>query len=192
MKIIECLVLPCERKEIKDFVETWHYSKSINGIISDYCFKLMDGDRIIGAAIYGRMAMAGVWKKYVEKPEELIELRRLCCIDETPKNAESRLIGQSIRWLKRNTQVKVIISYADQTYGHIGTIYKATNFENIGYTSPGRVIMYRGKKFHDKCIRTKYNGVLKPFAQEIKTALEKGEAEYVITKPKVIYKYRLL
>lgn len=192
MKIIECQVLPCERKEIKDFVETWHYSKSINGIISDYCFKLMDGDRIIGAAIYGRMAMAGVWKKYVDKPEELIELRRLCCIDETPKNAESRLIGQSIRWLKRNTGVKVIISYADQTYGHIGTIYKATNFQNIGYTSPGRVIRYKGKKFHDKCIRTKYNGILKPFAQEIKTALEAKEAIYEITKPKVIYKYKLV
>ena len=66
----------CNRKEIKTFIETWHYSKNINGVISDYCFKLMDGDTIIGAIIYGRIAMANVWKKYVKNEKDLIELRR--------------------------------------------------------------------------------------------------------------------
>ena len=46
----------------------------------------MDGDTIIGAIIYGRIAMANVWKKYVKNEKDLIELRRLCCIDDTPKN----------------------------------------------------------------------------------------------------------
>jgi len=53
----------CDRNEIRDFIETWHYSKNINGLISDYCFKLLDGETIIGGMIYGRIAMAGVWKK---------------------------------------------------------------------------------------------------------------------------------
>jgi hypothetical protein len=64
----------CERKEIRNFIEKWHYSQNINGLISDYCFKLLDGDKIIGAMIYGRIAMAGVWKKYAEEEGHLTEL----------------------------------------------------------------------------------------------------------------------
>jgi hypothetical protein len=56
----------CDRKEIKSFIETWHYSKSINGLKSNYCFKLMDKETIIGAMIYGQIGMANVWKKYAD------------------------------------------------------------------------------------------------------------------------------
>ena len=181
----------CERKEIKEFIEEWHYSHSINGLMSDYCFKLMDGDKLIGAMIYGRMAMANVWKKYGDKKEDSIELRRLCCIDDTPKNTESYFIGQTMKWLIKNTKIKTIVSYADPEYGHEGVIYQATNFDLIGKTSVGRVIIFNGKKYHDKSIRTKYKGELKPFAQKIKNALDEGDAYYKKTKGKNIYVYNL-
>ena len=51
--------------------------------------------------------------------------------------------------------------------------------------------MYEGKRYHDKTIRTKYKGNLKPFAKEIKEALENGKAEYVKTKGKNIYLYEI-
>ena len=181
----------CERNEIREFIEEWHYSKNINGLISDYCFKLLDGDNIIGGMIYGRIAMAGVWKKYADNENELTELRRLCCIDDTPKNTESYFIGHTLRWLKKNTNLKRVVSYADTTYNHSGTIYKASNFKNIGMTAKGRVIMYNDRRYHDKTVRTKYKGELKPFAKKIKAALETGEAEYVKTKGKHIYIYEL-
>ena len=149
----------------------------------------MDGSEIIGGMIYGRIAMAGVWKKYTENESELTELRRLCCIDDTPKNTESYFIGNTLRWLKKNTNIKRVISYADMTYQHEGTIYKASNFKHCGMTAKGRVIMYQGKRYHDKTIRTKYKGELKPFAKRIKDALNNGEAEYVKTKGKHIYIY---
>lgn len=181
----------CSRNEVSDFIEKWHYSQNVNGLISDYCFKLLDGDEIIGAMMYGRIAMAGVWKKYVDAESDIIELRRLCCIDETPKNTESYFIGHTLRWLKANTKIKRVISYADTTYGHEGTIYKASNFKHIGMTASGRVIMYNGKRYHDKTIRTKYKGALKPFAKRIKEALDSGAARYINTKGKHIYIYDL-
>lgn len=182
----------CQRNEIRDFIEEWHYSKNINGLMSDYCFKLEDeSGNLIGAMIYGRIAMAGVWKKYAENENELTELRRLCCIDDTPKNTESYFIGKTLNYLKKNTPIKKVISYADATYGHTGVIYRASNFQHIGMTSKGRVIMYNGKRYHDKSIRTTYNGKLKPFAIEIKNALESGLANYVVTKGKFIYIYNL-
>ena len=180
-----------ERGEIKDFVEKYHYSKSINGLMISFCFALYDGERMIGAMIYGKLAMANAWKKYGETADEVLELRRLVLIDETARFSESYFIGKTLRWLKANTRVKTIVSYADPNYGHDGTIYRATNFAHVGMTSPGRVIMWEGKKYHDKAIRTKYKGELKPFAKRLKAALERNEAYYVKQKPKHIYVYRI-
>lgn len=180
-------VLPCSRAEIKDFIEANHYSESINGVMATYCFKLEHDGKLIGAMLYGGLGMANAWKKYAKTPEDVIELRRLCLIDETPKNAESFFIGKTLRWLKQNTTIKTIVSYADPNYGHQGTIYKATNFQLLGKTSKGRVIFWNGRKYHDKAIRTKYKGELKPFAIRIKDALDKGEAYYSVQEPKLIY-----
>lgn len=191
MDIKKFIVKRVERRHLKHFVEENHYSGNINGIISDYCFALFDGERMIGAAIFGRMAMAGQYKRFSEKESDVIELRRLCCIDEAPKNTESYFIGNMIRWMKKNTDLKIIVSYADEEYGHSGTIYKASNFEYWGKKPGARVIIWNGKKYHDKAIRTKNKGVLKPFAIAIKQALDNGDAHYKKTSGKHTYVYRL-
>ncbi len=181
---LEYRVSPCERNEIKNFIEKWHYSKSINGVQSDYCFKMERGEELIGGIIFGKPAMSQQLKRY---GAGVMELRRLVCVDNTKRNAESYFIGRCLRWIRDNTDIKTIVSYADPEYGHEGIVYKATNFMLEGKTPPGRVIMYRGKKYHDKTIRTKYNGKLKPFAEKIKKALESGEAHYKDTVGKNIY-----
>ncbi len=191
MSVKEYTIEQCQRNEIKEFIEKWHYSKSINGLMSSYCFKLLDGDKLIGAMIYGKLAMANAYKKYGDTQEDVIELRRLCCIDDAPKNTESYFIGRTLRWLKQNTKIKTVVSYADPEYGHSGIIYKASNFKLIGKTAKGRVIMFDGKKYHDKAIRTCYNGKLKPFALKLKQELENGNAYYKKTVGKNIYIYKL-
>lgn len=191
-KVRDFTVSTCGRQEIQKFVERHHYSKNVNGLSTQYCFKLLDSNlTLIGAIIYGRVSMKGVWKKYVDKEEHLIELKRLCCIDNTPKNTESFFIGSTLRWLRKRTDIKKVISYADKTYGHDGIVYRATNFDYLGETSSGKVIMYNGKRYHDKTIRTKHNGKLKPFAVRIKEELKKGNAYYVDTLGKNIYLYNL-
>lgn len=193
----EYIVELVDRKIIKDFIEKWHYSHNINGLISDYCFALYYLDAIenkkvmIGALIYGSFGMANVWKNYAENSSDVIELRRLALINSTVRNSESFFIGKSLQWLKKNTTLKKVISYSDLYYGHEGIIYKASNFTKIGETSKGRLINCNGKLYHDKAIRTKYKGELKPFAKRLKIALENGEAFYVNTPPKNIYQYVL-
>ena len=175
------------RSDIRSFIEANHYSGSINGVMSSFSFALLDGANLVGAMIYGPLGMANAWKKYADKPDHVIELRRLALIDDTPKNAESFFIAKTLRWLKKNTEIKQVVSYADPNYGHEGTIYKAANFRHVGMTSKGKVIWWQGKKYHDKAIRTTYNGKLKPFAERLKQALEAGEAVYAVQEPKHIY-----
>lgn len=179
------------RADIRDFIEANHYSRSINGCIADYCFALFDGNTMIGAMFYGRMAMAGQWKRFSSTEANVTELRRLCCIDDTPKNTESYFIGKTLRWLRKNTNIKKVISYADAEHGHTGVIYKASNFTLEGFRKGARVIVHNGKQYHDKTIRTKYKGELKPFALKVKNALECGEAVYKETAGKYCYVYTL-
>lgn len=189
-----------QRKDIKDFIETWHYSGSINGCISDYCFALFKPcGEMAGAMFFGRMAMANQWKKFSDNKDNVIELRRLCCIDDTPKNTESYFIGKSLKLLKKywcegknkGKNKCIVVSYADKEYGHIGTIYKATNFKMIGEIKGAKVIIWGDKRYHDKTIRTKYKGELKPFAKRVKYALECGEAFYKNTAGKYTYTYKI-
>ena len=185
---IDYVVRAVERSEVRDFIERHHYSHNINGLMSSYCFAMYDqADAMVGAMIYGKLGMANAWKKYGDSIDEVMELRRLVLVDDTPKNSESYFIGRTLRWLKANTEVKTIVSYADPNYGHSGIIYRATNFEHVGMTAPGKVIIWDGKKYHDKAIRTKYKGELKPFAKRLRQALEDGEAHYETQLPKHIY-----
>lgn len=151
-------VKPCTRSDITEFMNTWHYSHSIAGLTNSYCFGMYYKDELIGAMIYGRMAMKGQSVKYwddnvlnayksglisyQDADSTVLELRRLACIDDTCRNAESYFIGQTIKWLKRNApMVRIIISYADEQFGHHGIIYKAANFKHVGMTAPGRIII---------------------------------------------------
>lgn len=190
MSVTNFIVEQCSRSQIVDFVEKYHYSKNMNGLKTSYCFRLLDGENLIGAIVYGKIGMLGVEQKYTDNPDKILELKRLVCIDDTPKNTESYFIGWTLRWLQKNTDLEMIISYADKTYGHEGIVYKATNFDFVGETIPGKVIMYKGNRYHGRSTRTKHNGKLKPFAQEINTALEKGDAQYVDTDVKNVYLYK--
>jgi len=178
-------------------IKDWHYSGSTNGLMISHCFGLFSDSNLIGVAIYGGLAMANAWKKYATNRTDVIELRRLACIDNTPKNTESFFIAKTIKWLKRNTQHKLIVSYADTFHNHSGIIYQASNFQHVGMTSPGRIILDSdGRTFHDKSIRTTYTDKdnikrLKPFASRLKKRLENGEANYVKTPGKHIYVYQL-
>ena len=190
------VVKPSNLRVTRAFIEKWHYSRNVNGLRISQVFGLFHEKNLIGAMIYGALGMANNWKKFVEAESKVVELKRLCCIDKTPKNTESYFIGKTLRWMKQNSDYDLVVSYADTYYGHEGTIYKASNFKHMGLTTKGKVIDYNERYYHDKCIRTYYTNkdgekVIKPFAQKIKGALETGEAKYVEMPEKHIYIYSL-
>lgn len=176
------------RNDIKEFIETNHYSHNINGVISDYCFKVLNEEgNTLAAAIFGRLAMRGQYKKYSENEEDVIELRRFVAVDETERNFESYVLSRMFKLLPNH--IKMIVSYSDPHQGHVGTIYKALNFKYLGQVPAQKVILYQGKTYHDKSIRTMYNGKLKPFALKLRDALQSGEAEYIKVPGKMRYLY---
>lgn len=63
-------------------------------------------------------------------------LSRFAVVDEAPHNAESYLLGRSMRLIDRR-RWPVLLTYADTAEGHVGTIYKATNWECLGPVPAG-------------------------------------------------------
>ena len=183
------------RKAVKGFIEKHHYSKSINGIQSYYHFGLYtDGNfglpKMIGAMLYGIPSMPDTAAKYNPiNPKRCMELRRLCCIDDTPKNTESYFIAQTLKWLKQNTDIEVVLSFADQHHNHAGIIYKASNFHYLGETAKSRILMVDGKEVHSRSL----NQTARPYGRELKRRYEAGDKNifFVPRKPKHIYTYYL-
>jgi len=67
------------------------------------------------------------------------ELARLYLLDEVPQNAETWLIAQSVKWIKQHRpEVLYLVSYADPSAGHKGTIYRAANWREDGRTDDER------------------------------------------------------
>ena len=195
IKVSDFIVESVPRSAIQKFIEKWHYSHSTNGVQHTQCFALFDGLTMIGAMIYALPSMKATAAKYNPiNPLRCWELRRLCCIDETPTNTESYFIGKTLRWLKQNTDAEVIISYSDLHHGHEGTIYKASNFINLGQSPASKVLMVDGKEFHGRSMNNKH----RPYGRALKRRWEAKKAGkkddgifYVDRKPKNIYVYYL-
>ena len=195
MSVTNFTVEYINRKAVTSFIEKYHYSHNINGIQSYHHFGLYtEGNfglpKMIGAMLYAMPSMPHTAKKYNPiNSDRCMELRRLVCIDDTPKNTESYFIGKTLRWLKQNTDVEVVVSFADQHYGHTGIIYKATNFEYLGETSSARVLMVDGREYHSRSL----NQDKRPYGRELKRRYDAGDKNIFFKnrKPKYIYVYYL-
>ena len=196
MKVSDFTVEPVERKVISSFIEKNHYTHNVNGISHKQCFALYSPDgkfglpRMIGAIMYGNPSMSNTSKKYNPiNPDRCWELRRFVCIDDTPKNAESYFISKCHKWTRQNTDIEVIVSFADLEEGHSGVIYKASNFHYLGQTGGGSKLMVDGVLRHNRSL----NQSKRTFGRTLKRRYQAGDPDVyqVKTKPKNIYVYYL-
>jgi len=117
--------------QVTDFVKLHHYSHT-HTCVCDYNFSLAFNGNLAGACLYGKLAGALCWLDGENNHKNYRELTRLVLLDEVPKNSESAFIGWSLAWLKKNTDLIGVISYADPLFGHTGGIYQATNWIYTG------------------------------------------------------------
>jgi hypothetical protein len=114
----------------KEFVKKYHYSKGIHngpmcyGLFEKNCFDL------IGVIAFANPCSENVCSSIfgIEEKRSVTELHRLVLLDEVPKNSESWFISRTLKLFKKDKpKYNAVLSFADATQGHIGTIYQATN-----------------------------------------------------------------
>ncbi len=130
-------VLPCELKSAQEMVIAEHYSKGGSNT-AVYChglFRKHDG-RLSGVAWWlppTRVAAESVSK---EEWKRVLSLTRLVVLPDIPRCGESFLIGRSIRLIRQEKKWRHLVTYADDSQGHTGIIYRATNWKYVGRTGP--------------------------------------------------------
>ena len=116
------------------FLLNIHYAKRIPSI--SFSYGLFESNELVGVVCYGTPASSTLcrgicgdkWQKAV------LELNRLVLLNNKPNEA-SRLVGASLKMLPTP---RIIVSFADTSQNHSGTVYQATNFHYTGLSAKFR------------------------------------------------------
>lgn len=115
--------------EVTEYIEENHYTGTCNPISNKY--KLVDEGGVIRGGIVFANPMSEQVRCFVageDNKREVTELHRLYTDERCGKNVESWFVANAISMLKeKKPKYRFIVSYADETEGHTGVIYKATN-----------------------------------------------------------------
>ena len=108
-----------------------HYLGSLPGA-TKLSFGVFLTGRLEGAVTLGSGPMNG--HKIVRNAtvDDYLCLTRLWLSDRLPRNSESKVLGIVARLLRKHTQVKFLVSYADPTQGHRGIVYQAAGWTYVG------------------------------------------------------------
>ena len=175
----DCEMQLCNFSDIRHIFEDFHYRKGHMGGGISVCFAMLINDKLVGGSVIGK-------PRHENKYKNCIDIRRMACLDESPYNSESWFLGSIIKYLLANTDYDSVLSYSDLTVGHIGTIYKATNFFESGRTSPTKYIEWKGKTYHMRSLT-----IDRPYSYEMRKAVKDGTALIKTGKPKIIWLYDL-
>jgi hypothetical protein len=125
-----------------------------------YAFGLYEKqtNNLVGVIIYGTPASRSVQKGIcgIDEANNVIELTRLWIDDKVGHNAESYLIGNTIKLVKE----PIIVSYAEHKQGHLGIVYQATNWIYTGMSD--RHIQWKVEGVdnkHSRHLFDKYGGI---------------------------------
>lgn len=133
-----------------EMIKKYHYSNTLPKINKHFVgFYLQD--ELVGVVTLGwgtrpRHTIQRIFPSLDTK--DYLEIGRMCMTEEMPRNSESQMISQLIKWIKLNMpELKVLFTWADGMVGKVGYVYQASNFIYAGY-SGGEMYMKDGVKMH--------------------------------------------
>lgn len=173
----KCLVVECKFRDIRHIFENFHYKKGHMGGGISMCFAMFLDGKLVGGSVLGK-------PRHEKKYKNCIDIRRMACLDDSPKNSESYFLGQVIKWITNNTDYNYVLSYSDTTQGHNGTIYKASNFRSIGLTSQTKYVDWNGVIYHPRSL-----SIDRAYSYSMRQAVIDGTAIIKIGLPKIIWIY---
>jgi hypothetical protein len=118
-------------------VRAEHYSKgcSNTAVYAHGLYRRQDM-KLSGVALW--LPPTRVACESVNKPQwkRVLSLTRLVILPDVPQNGATFLMARSIRLIKQDKRFCSLVTYADESQGHAGTIYKAGNWAYVGRTGP--------------------------------------------------------
>ena len=158
-------IVKITKKQAEELLLKYHYLKDISkGFKSGWNYGLFEKNEfsplniggLKGVVIFSGLPVPEIAKGAfgLERNEQqgLFELSRLCIHPQTQQseyNITSWFVSKAIRQLRKDTEVKAILSYADNDF-HSGTIYRALNFGYYGLTDAKKDFYYAEGTKHSR------------------------------------------
>lgn len=143
----------------KTFISKWHYSKTCSNIVVAIGEFINDGTELVNCIVFNYCAGREMAKQVMEdgSNNNTLELARMVSLEPKPRNLESYCIARALDWLKHNMpNIKVVISYADNSVGHHGYCYQASGFTYYGQSRPTKEHYVDGKRIHERVLNSRY------------------------------------
>jgi GNAT superfamily N-acetyltransferase len=128
-KFSDLIIREINSTETKTFLDLYHYLGKDRGGKAIGAFF---GDLLIAAAVFSPPLRQNTAQQFGLVDGEVRELSRLCI---HPSYHKKNFASWFIKRATKQIDCKLIVAYADTTVGHIGTIYKASNFK-LHHTVP--------------------------------------------------------
>lgn len=91
-----------------------------------------------------------------EQWKKVLSLTRMVLVPGTPKNACSFLLSRSIAHIREDKRFVALVTYADESQGHTGGVYRASGWEYVGRTGPyPRWLDNKGKQVAPKATKNR-------------------------------------
>ncbi len=139
--MVEYIVLRTARDVAKPFVIEHHYSQAFGKASIILGLYKVGEPELLGVITFGQPSGRLVAQSIIEGGNDhtVFEFLRMCVLDDCPC-PRTYFMSKAISILKqRFPQVRALVTYADQTEGHDGTVYKANSWIYVGKT---------GSKYH--------------------------------------------
>jgi hypothetical protein len=123
--------------DAQEIVREHHYARggSNTAVYVHGLYKVGD-ERLYGVAWWlppTRVACESVdreqWKK-------VLSLTRMVILPNVPKNACSFLLSRSVDLIRKDKRFVALVTYADESQGHTGGVYRAAGWNYVGRTGP--------------------------------------------------------
>ena len=121
--------------EAKSFIFEHHYAKGSSNT-AVYAFGLFHRilPQMLGVTVWlppTRVAAESVDR---DRWQKVLALSRMAVHPAVPRNACSFMLSRAVRAIARDSRFVALVTYADESQGHFGGVYRAAGWEYVGRT----------------------------------------------------------
>ena len=135
-----------------EFIQDKHYSKVMPKLTKHY-LGIYDKDVLAGVLTlgWGTQPYNTIHKLFPTlESKDYYEIGKMCMDDAMPRNSESQMLSMAVKWLRENTDIKYLFTWADGIVGKPGYVYQAANFLYGGFIWTQIYISSKGEKIHPR------------------------------------------
>lgn len=111
--------------------------------------------------------------------DNFCEFDRMWLSDELPKNSESKAISLLLDFLRvAHPRIKYVITYADESVGNAGTIYRASNAVYVGHVPCDFYVLPNGERVHPVSMYHRHKTRAKAALQKIYPGIVHIKGQY--------------